>query len=205
MPLILTEEQTMLKEAADGFLNEIAPLAHLRKLRDSRDADGVSRDLWRAFGEMGLAGVIIPEAHGGAGLGAVEAGVVAESLGRTLTPSPFMGSAVLSARVLVEGGSEAQQAAWLPKIDSIASVVPPRPRPVRPRPAMIWFALSFSTTNQKRTEATMHTPTAISNASTIDCVNTMPRIVAQAPAIISPSRPRCQMPARCAITPASVT
>jgi hypothetical protein len=35
MPLILTEEQTMLKEAADGFLNEHAPIAHLRKLRDS--------------------------------------------------------------------------------------------------------------------------------------------------------------------------
>ncbi|MEH6698764.1 MAG: acyl-CoA dehydrogenase [Brevundimonas sp.] len=123
MPLILTEEQTMLKEAADGFLNENAPLAHLRKLRDSRDADGVSRDLWRAFGEMGLAGVIIPEAHGGAGLGAVEAGVVAESLGRTLTPSPFMGSAVLSARVLVDGGSEAQQAAWLPKIAAGEAIV----------------------------------------------------------------------------------
>ena len=115
MPLILTEEQTMLQEAADGFLAENAPIAHLRKLRDDRDADGVSRDLWRAFGEMGFAGVIIPEEHGGAGLGAVEAGVIAESLGRTLTPSPFMGSAVLSAKVLADGGSEAQQA-WLPKI-----------------------------------------------------------------------------------------
>ncbi len=115
MPLILTEEQTMLQEAADGFLAENAPIAHLRKLRDDRDADGVSRDLWRAFGEMGFAGVLIPEEHGGAGLGAVEAGVIAESLGRTLTPSPFMGSAVLSAKVLADGGSEAQQA-WLPKI-----------------------------------------------------------------------------------------
>ena len=63
MPLILTEEQTLLKDAADGFLSEHAPIAHLRKLRDSRDADGVSRDLWRAFGEMGFAGVIIPEAR----------------------------------------------------------------------------------------------------------------------------------------------
>lgn len=115
MPLILTEEQTMLQEAADGFLAENAPIAHLRKLRDDRDPDGVSRDLWRAFGEMGFAGVLIPEEHGGAGLGAVEAGVIAESLGRTLTPSPFLGSAVLSAKVLAEGGSEAQQA-WLPKI-----------------------------------------------------------------------------------------
>ncbi len=122
MPLILTEEQTMLKEAADGFLNEHAPIAHLRKLRDSRDPDGVSRELWRAFGEMGFAGVLVPEAHGGSGLGAVEAGVVAEALGRTLTPSPFMGSAVLAATVL-KGGSEAQQGEWLPKIAAGEAIV----------------------------------------------------------------------------------
>jgi len=115
MPLILTEEQTMLQDAADGFLNEQAPIAHLRKLRDERDGDGVSRDLWRAFGEMGFAGVIIPEALGGMGLGAVEAGVIAESLGRTLTPSPYLGSSILSAKVLIDGGSQAQQA-WLPRI-----------------------------------------------------------------------------------------
>lgn len=115
MPLILTEEQTMLQDAADGFLNEHAPIAHLRQLRDSRDPDGVSRDLWRAFGEMGFAGVVIPEEDGGSGLGAVEAGVIAESLGRTLTPSPFMGSSVLAASVLKAAGSEAQKA-WLPRI-----------------------------------------------------------------------------------------
>ncbi|PZU75897.1 MAG: acyl-CoA dehydrogenase [Brevundimonas sp.] len=115
MPLILTEEQTMLQEAADGFLADNAPIAHLRKLRDDRDPDGVSRDLWRAFGEMGFAGVVIPEAQGGLGLGAVEAGVIAESLGRTLTPSPFMGSSILSAKVLTDAGSEAQKA-WLPRI-----------------------------------------------------------------------------------------
>ena len=41
MPLILTEEQTMLQDAADGFLAEHAPLDHLRKLRDDRDPDGL--------------------------------------------------------------------------------------------------------------------------------------------------------------------
>ncbi|QIF81975.1 acyl-CoA dehydrogenase family protein [Brevundimonas sp. 'scallop'] len=122
MPLILTEEQTMLQDAADGFLNEQAPIAHLRKLRDERDADGVSRDLWRAFGEMGFAGVIIPEALGGMGLGAVEAGVIAESLGRTLTPSPYLGSSILSAKVLIDGGSQAQQA-WLPRIAAGESIL----------------------------------------------------------------------------------
>ena len=122
MPLILTEEQTMLKEAADGFLNQHAPIAHLRKLRDSGDADGVSRDLWRAFGEMGFAGIVIPEEHGGSGLGAVEAGVMAEALGRTLTPSPFLGSGLLSATVL-KGGSAEQQAAWLPRIAAGEAIV----------------------------------------------------------------------------------
>jgi alkylation response protein AidB-like acyl-CoA dehydrogenase len=115
MPLILTEEQTMLQDAADGFLNENAPIAHLRQLRDSRDPDGLSRDLWRAFGEMGFAGVVIGEADGGSGLGAVEAGVIAESLGRTLTPSPFMGSSVLAATVLKAVGSDSQKA-WLGRI-----------------------------------------------------------------------------------------
>ncbi|WP_426040082.1 acyl-CoA dehydrogenase family protein [Brevundimonas sp. TWP2-3-4b1] len=116
MPLILTEEQTMLKDAADGFLSENAPIAHFRKLRDMKDADGVSRDLWKAFGEMGFAGVIIPEEHGGSGLGAVEAGIVAEGLGRTLTPSPFFGSSILAARILIDAASADQQSAWLPKI-----------------------------------------------------------------------------------------
>ena len=115
MPLILTDEQQMLAEAADGFLNEHAPIAHLRRLRDDRDPDGLSRDLWRAFGEMGFSGVLIPEDQGGSGLGAVEAGVVAEALGRTLTPSPFLSSAVLSATAL-KAGSQEQQAAWLPRI-----------------------------------------------------------------------------------------
>lgn len=121
-PLILTEEQTLLQGAADGFLNEQAPIAHLRKLRDDRDVDGVSRDLWRAFGEMGFAGVLIPEAHGGMGLGAVEAGIIAESLGRNLTPSPFFGTAVLAARTLGAGSAD-QQAGWLPRIAAGQAIV----------------------------------------------------------------------------------
>ena len=115
MPLILTEEQSMLQDATTGFLNEHAPISHLRHLRDSQDADGISRDLWRQFGEMGFAGVIIDEADGGSNLGAVEAGVIAEGLGRTLTPSPFMGSAILSASILKQAGSAAQKP-WLARI-----------------------------------------------------------------------------------------
>ena len=61
---------------------------------------------------MGFAGVIIPEEHGGSGLGAVEAGVVMEELGRTLTPSPFLSTARAVGVTRSEAAArDAQQAA----------------------------------------------------------------------------------------------
>lgn len=116
MPLVLTEEQSMLRDSARGFINEKAPIAHLRKLRDDRDATGFSRELWKGFAEMGFAGLLVPENFGGSGLGAVEAGIVLEEIGRNLMPSPFLSTAVLAASALVRGGNAEQQAAYLPKI-----------------------------------------------------------------------------------------
>jgi alkylation response protein AidB-like acyl-CoA dehydrogenase len=118
MPLLLTEEQSMLRDSARGLISDKAPVAHLRKLRDDRDATGFSRELWATFAEMGFAGLLIPEEHGGSGLGAVEAGVVMEEIGRTLMPSPFFSSSVLAASALARGGSAAQQSEHLPKLAS---------------------------------------------------------------------------------------
>ena len=97
MALVLTEEQSMLRDSARGLIGDKAPVSHLRHLRDTRDATGFSRDLWAAFAEMGLSGLIVPEEFGGSGLGCVEAGVVMEEIGRTLMPSPFLSTAVLAA------------------------------------------------------------------------------------------------------------
>jgi len=115
MPLLLTEEQSMLRDSARGLISDKAPVAHLRKLRDERDAVGFSRELWATFAEMGFAGLLIPEEHGGSALGAVEAGVIMEEIGRTLLPSPFLATSVLSASALARG-SAAQQSEHLPKI-----------------------------------------------------------------------------------------
>ncbi|HWE44500.1 MAG TPA: acyl-CoA dehydrogenase [Caulobacteraceae bacterium] len=116
MPLVLTEEQALLRDSARGYLAEHAPVAALRKLRDSHDADGVSRDLWRGFADMGFTGVLVPESHGGLGLGCVEAGVVMEEIGRNLTASPFLSTAILAATALARGGGDAQKEEWLPRI-----------------------------------------------------------------------------------------
>jgi alkylation response protein AidB-like acyl-CoA dehydrogenase len=116
MALVLNEEQSMLRDSARGFIGDKAPVAHLRHLRDSKDANGFSRDLWRSFAEMGFSGLLVPEEFSGSGLGAVEAGVVMEEIGRTLMPSPFLATAVLAASALKRGGSAAQKSEYLPKI-----------------------------------------------------------------------------------------
>jgi alkylation response protein AidB-like acyl-CoA dehydrogenase len=118
MALILTEEQSMLRDSARGLIGDKAPVSHLRQLRDSRDATGFSRELWKSFAEIGFAGLLVPENHGGSGLGCVEAGVVMEEIGRTLMPSPFLSTAVLAASALSRGGSAAQKAEHLPKISA---------------------------------------------------------------------------------------
>jgi alkylation response protein AidB-like acyl-CoA dehydrogenase len=115
MPLLLNEEQTMLRDSARGFIGDKAPVSHFRQLRDSKDATGFSRDYWRAFSEMGFAGLLVPDAFGGSGLGAVEAGVVMEEIGRTLMPSPFFSTAVLGVSAL-NRGSDAQKSEYLTKI-----------------------------------------------------------------------------------------
>jgi len=104
----------MLRDSAKAFLGENAPVAHLRTLRDTRDETGFSRDLWRGFADMGFTGVLIPEAYGGLGLGNVEAGVVAEEMGRNLTPSPFFSTAVLAASAFNHAATEPQKKKYLP-------------------------------------------------------------------------------------------
>ena len=115
MALVLTDEQAMIREAADGFFASEAPVSELRRLRDAADATGFSRDLWKQMAEMGFAGVLVPEAHGGSGLGLVAANLIQEAVGRNLSLSPFLSTAVLGATAL-SGASEDQKAVLLPKL-----------------------------------------------------------------------------------------
>jgi alkylation response protein AidB-like acyl-CoA dehydrogenase len=116
MALILTEEQSMLRDSARDFLSEQAPVSQLRALRDSADASGYSRDLWAQFASMGFTGVLVPEAHGGLGLGQVEAGVLMHQIGRQLCASPLLASGLVAATALMQAGSTEQQQRWLPAI-----------------------------------------------------------------------------------------
>jgi alkylation response protein AidB-like acyl-CoA dehydrogenase len=102
--MFLNEDQTMLRDSAREFLKTEAPVSHMRKLRDEGCKDGFRHALWKQFGEMGFTGILIGEDDGGLGLGHVEAGVVLEEIGRNLSPSPFLTTAVAGVSALNHGG-----------------------------------------------------------------------------------------------------
>ena len=111
---LLTDDQRMLQDTAASFLaEEGGPAKQLRHWRDTGCKDGFGHALWRQFGELGLTGICIPEAQGGLGLGATEAALVLEEIGRNLTPSPFLTTAVAAARA-IEGTAHAER--WYPAI-----------------------------------------------------------------------------------------
>ncbi|KQS51109.1 MULTISPECIES: acyl-CoA dehydrogenase family protein [unclassified Sphingomonas] len=113
MPLYLDDDQTVLQDTIRDFVAEHAPVSHMRALRDANDATGFSRDLWKQFAEMGFTGILIGEDQGGLGLGHVEAGVVLEEIGRNLSPSPFLYTAVAAVEAL-KGTAQADR--WFPGI-----------------------------------------------------------------------------------------
>jgi alkylation response protein AidB-like acyl-CoA dehydrogenase len=113
MPLYLDDDQTVLQDTIRDFVAEHAPVSHMRALRDADDTTGFSRDLWKQFAEMGFTGILIGEEQGGLGLGHVEAGVVLEEIGRNLSPSPFLSTAVAAVEAL-KGTGQAER--WFPGI-----------------------------------------------------------------------------------------
>lgn len=123
MSLVLNEDQLMLQQSARDFCREQAPVAVLRRLRDSRDPDGYSTELWQAMVALGWAGMAIPEAYGGFGFGYSGLGLVLEETGRTLVPTPLVSTVLLSASLINLAGNEEQKLELLPGIASGDSVV----------------------------------------------------------------------------------
>ena len=118
---LLTDDQKMLRETASSFLaGEGAISKQLRRWRDTGCTDGFGTDLWKQFGELGLTGICIPQEQGGLGLGTVEAALVLEEIGRNLTPSPFLTTAVAAARAM-EGTAHGER--WFPGILSGETVL----------------------------------------------------------------------------------
>ncbi len=136
-PLILSEDQELIRETARELVRAKSPVKEMRRLRDSRDADGFSRALWKEAVELGWAGIPFGEEFGGAGLGYAELGIVLEELGRTLAPTPMLSTVVLAGSAVQLAGSAAQREKILrgicdgSRILALAHQETPRFTPVR--------------------------------------------------------------------------
>lgn len=108
--------RTMLEQSLDGFVERHDGIARLRALRDERDPLGWSRERLAEMAGLGWLGVVIPERHGGLGLGLQAMSTVLERLGRSLTPEPVLETGLLGTLPLVLGNNPLLAQAWLPKL-----------------------------------------------------------------------------------------
>ncbi len=116
MPLVLNTDQLQLKDQARKLVKAKLPVEQLRKLRDTKDERGFSVDTWKEMSELGWAGILIPEAFGGAGLGYQELGVLLEETGRHLVASPLWSTALAGATALIRGADDAVKKELLPQV-----------------------------------------------------------------------------------------
>lgn len=115
--IALDEEHLELRRSVRDFLRDVSPESEVRRLMDT--PEGHDRRVWtRLCSELGLAGLAVPEEHGGSGCGPVEIGVVMEELGRSLACLPFLSTAVLATTALLLSGDEALCKELLPGMAS---------------------------------------------------------------------------------------
>jgi alkylation response protein AidB-like acyl-CoA dehydrogenase len=118
MEFALTEEQELLQDTVRSFVAKECPPQTARAVFDGEHS--LVPSLWKGLSEIGVTGLAIPEAHGGAGLELLELALVSEELGRGAVPVPFLGHA-LASLAISRSASAAQQAAWLPRLASGAA------------------------------------------------------------------------------------
>jgi len=111
----LSQDQVLLKETVRRWLEAECPTTRVRTVMEGET--GHDPALWRGLAELGVTGLQVPPAHGGAGLELLDVALAAEELGWACTPGPFLGSAMATAALLASNDAEVHRR-WLPGIAS---------------------------------------------------------------------------------------
>lgn len=116
-----TDDQRALQEGVHEFLEAECTPQHLRALWET--PSGRSPEFWEQLAQLGVLGLMVPEAHGGMGLDEVDFVLLLEEMGRVALPEPVISTATVAAPLLRELGNEKLCAEWLPKIASGEAIV----------------------------------------------------------------------------------
>jgi alkylation response protein AidB-like acyl-CoA dehydrogenase len=106
-----SDEQQAIAELADRILGEQCPPETLRTLE--RSDEHFAADAWAALAKADLLGLAVPSTQGGSDLGVIEAGLVAQAVGRHVGLVPYWASTA-AALTIARWGSNAQKERWLP-------------------------------------------------------------------------------------------
>jgi len=120
-----TDDQKTLRDSVRKFLQNESPLTVAREVLEQKQSH--SEHVWNGLREMGVTSLMLPESCGGFGLGALDLCVVAEEVGRQLTPTPLSSTLYLAAQALLLGCDEVQKIQWLTRISegAIATMAAP--------------------------------------------------------------------------------
>jgi alkylation response protein AidB-like acyl-CoA dehydrogenase len=114
MDFTLSEEQTAISELSHRILSEQLPPERLRELE--QQPGWFAEDVWAALASADLLGIALPEADGGGGYGLLEACLIAEQVGRTVAPVPYLSCIVGGALPVASHGTADQRARLLPGV-----------------------------------------------------------------------------------------
>ncbi len=118
MDINLSDDQEFFRQTTQKFLSSEAPLETVRKMADT--PSGFDRDWWQRGAELGWTSLLVPEEQGGislAGEGLLDLVIVAEEMGRLISPGPLLATSVFAAAI-AEFGSTEQKESLLPDIIS---------------------------------------------------------------------------------------
>jgi 3-oxocholest-4-en-26-oyl-CoA dehydrogenase beta subunit len=115
MDFSFSDEQQQIADLAKQIFADKASHERVRQI-ERAGGPRFDRELWAEVAKAGLLGIAVPQGHGGAGLGFLEAALIVEQVARAAAPIPLLETVVLGALPIAEFGSPEQCKTWLPKV-----------------------------------------------------------------------------------------
>ena len=115
MDFSYSDEQEAIAELARQIMSDGATQDRMGEL-EKDDGPRHAPEIWSELANAGVLGIAIPEEYGGAGMGFLELALIAEQVGVTVAPVPFVETTVLGALPIAKFGSDAQKSGILPKV-----------------------------------------------------------------------------------------